>query len=143
MRGWSVPGRRVGQGEAYQSATIDDKLKTSQRKDLLHQFQLRSFLPGRKRVVGFDDEANEPFGQELEIAVSGASCNELRAKSVVKAGSVGGVQKRRFFDLPREQIEQSQLMLVEILRIEHDHALPSSIATVMDRPGDARQAIMC
>jgi len=119
----SVPGRRVGKGEAHQSATVDDKLKTPQGKDLRNQFQLRSFLPGRKRVVRFNDEANESLGEELEIAVSGAGGNELRAKSVIKAGAARGVQKWRFFDFPTEQIEQPQLMLVEILRIERNHQL--------------------
>jgi hypothetical protein len=61
---------------------------------------------------------------------------------VIKAGAARGVQKWRFFDFPTEQIEQPQLMLVEILRIERNHQLPSSIATVADRRDDAHHGIM-
>src|SRR3954471_10222821 len=98
-----MPGRRVGQGEAHKRATVDDQMKTSQGEDLRNHFQLRGFLSGRKRVVRFNDETNEPLCQELEIAVGGACCNEMRAKCVIKAGAAGGIQKWRFFDFLTEQ----------------------------------------
>jgi hypothetical protein len=66
-----VPGRTVGKSEAHKRATVDDKMKRSQGKHLGNQLQLRGFLPGRKRVVRFDDQASKLPCQELEIAVGG------------------------------------------------------------------------
>src|SRR4051794_13133908 len=137
-----MPGRRVGEGEAHNSAMIDDQMKPSPGEDLRNQFQLRGFLPGRKRVVRFDDQANQPLGQELEIAVSGACGNEMRAKSVIQAGAARGIHKWRFFDCRTEQSEQPRLMFVEILCVDRDHASPSSTTIVADRRDEAHACIV-
>ena len=134
-------GRRVGKGEADQRATVDDKLKISQGKHLGNQLQLRGFLPGRKRVVRFDDQASKLPGQELEIAVGGPCCGEVGAKPVIEVWTVRGIKEWSFFKFLTEHIEQARLMVVEILGVESDQALPSSTASNADRRAAARQCI--
>ena len=112
-----VQGRRVGKSEAHERATVDDEVKTSERERLRNQLQLRGFLPGRKRVVRFNDEASQLPCQELEIAVGGPGCPEVRAKSVIKAWTVRGIEQRRLFEFLTEHVEQSRLMVVEIFRV--------------------------
>ena len=98
-------GRRVGKGEADKRATVDDEMKRAQGEHLGNQFQLRGFLSRRERVVRFDDEAGKLPGQELEIAVGGACCGEVRAKSVIEAWAVRGIKPRSFFEFFTEHIE--------------------------------------
>jgi hypothetical protein len=67
----------------------------------------------------------------------------MRAKSVIKAGAARGIETWRSLDFLTEQIQQPRLTIVEILRVERDHALPSSITTVASRRGEAHQCVMC
>ena len=80
-------------------------MKSSQGKHLGNQLQLGGFLPGRKRVVRFNDEAGKLPCQELEIAVGGPCCGEVRAKPVIKAWAVRGVKEWSFFKFLTEHTE--------------------------------------
>ena len=82
---------------------------------------MRGFLPGRKRVVGFDDEAGQLPCQELEVAIGRAGRGEVRAKPVIQARAGRGIEQWRGFEFLTEHIEQSRLMVVEILAVERDH----------------------
>src|SRR3954462_12047494 len=102
-----MPGRRIGKGEAHKSATGDDKIKISQRKHLRNQLQLRRLLPGRQRIVRFDDEASQLPCQELEIAVGGPFRGEVCAKSPVEGCAARVIETWRFLKFLTEHIEQS------------------------------------
>ena len=82
-------------------------------------------MPGRQRVVRFDDEASQLLGQELEIAVRGPCRSEVRTKLVIQAWAIRGIEKWRFFEFFTEHIEQSRLTVVEIVRVDCDQGLYS------------------
>jgi hypothetical protein len=97
--------RRVGKGEAHKSTTVDDKMEIAQGEYLGNQLQLHGFLPGRKRVVRFNDEASKLPCQELEIAVGGPFRGEVLAKSVVEGCAACFIKTWRFFKFLTEHIE--------------------------------------
>ena len=100
-----VFGGRAGKGEAHKRATVDDKMKRAQGKHLGNQLQLRGFLPGRERVVRFDDQARKLPGQEFEIAVGGPCCGEVGAKPLIEAWAVRGIKDWRYFKFLTKHIE--------------------------------------
>ena len=65
--------------------------------------------------------------QELEIAVSGSSCSQVRSKRVIEAWTVRGIQKRRFLERLTQHIEQPRLMVVEIVCLERNHKWAYSV----------------
>jgi hypothetical protein len=61
---------------------------------------------------------------------------------VIKAWSVRGIKKRRFFKFITERIAQARLMVAEILCVECDQSWPSSVARGADRRGETRRCIL-
>ena len=100
-----MPGRTVGKSEAHKRATVDDKMKRSPGEHLGNQLQLRGFLPGRKRVVRFNDQASKLPCQELEIAVSGPYSGEVGAKPVIEVWAIRGIKEWSFVKFLTEHIE--------------------------------------